>query len=332
VTLLSDAQQLAASALHSELAAQICEREEAHGWEREPVEDPRSLVRAGLLEKVKRAWCGQDGRLTILDDRRKLLPFTQWPLSDGDLARQYLRSTLEPWQAEAPPKSLRRKRIPFNTGAAVEFMGYEPSVRYFEPPAERGGPWAHVDIEACYPSLYFRGGPVMEYRPWWSSPVLRVVGPRFERQAEWLLDKGPRSAVWGMVRSAGIPELRFGQPGKISPNKFCSPDLVGYLLDTVNAIAAEAIERWPSICMWVVDAAIMRPDDAREFVLWLSERWGLVATIDVEGPGYVWGYNCWTIANVSKGAAAFGMAHNGPALSSVRQLASEHRELLAAFR
>lgn len=310
----------APSPLHARLAAAIAERDERTGRRREEHPDPLSLVRSGALAKVRRAWRGR-GSLTVADWGLKLLEPDVWPLTPGELARQYIRETLAPFLADN--SRMRGRAIPWRRQAAALLS---PPPYYFSAPRERGGAWSYLDIQACHANLYLRRSPVVVYRPHFDPPVLSSVGPAWLAPSEWLIDKAAYCAAWGTMRAShGPTELRRGvAAARSAPNRYFAPDAAAVVLDTLHAVASECRLAAPSLAMWAVDGCIVRPDDAGA-VVEVCRRWGLTMTERCSGPGWLWALNSWRIGLDEAGRRPHIA---GNAVDTIRPVAPAVSELL----
>lgn len=322
--------------LHAGLFASIAERESGRGFCREEVPNPGVLLKGGRLDKVKRAWVGSEvrphvtGCVTVADWRHKLVAPDAWPVPGAELARQYLRTALEPWMGEQRSK-FARSRIPFHR-QALSFLSVAPPY-FFTPPAHDGGEWVHLDITSCYPTIIARLGTVLEYRPGWEPPLLRSVGPEWPAPAEWLQgDKTSLRALYGMLRKPAVVEMRYGKRVEVPrAGRWLSPDLIGALFDTMHAIVGEVVDACPTATAGTVDSLIVRPEDEGTAVALLRDRWGLEYHRKAAGIGTVWGRNTHHIGDGQPSADwRAGKAQQHPADSSLRPVSPRVRELLAA--
>lgn len=319
--------------LADDLATAVAARDDAYGWQRQP--DGHYDARSWTPERLApydRAWVSGYGATLINGVRLRVVDAlgATAPYMPGELARAYLRSDdmLGGWLAEGAGSAGQHHRIPYHRQAKA-YLDI-PAPEWFEPPADRNGPWSLVDIVTCYHALSCRYGAVCEYRPQWVPPLLRCIGPAFVRAQELAPLRPVRLATWGMLRGPGIYEYRHGAvQARMRPNRYCSPDLVGVVMETMHAIAQEAITAFPTACIWYRDAVVLRPAEAEAYIAWLAARWRLEATVRATGPGYVWGKASRAIGPDVTADVLAGRCYPHRASSNLQPLPARQRDWLA---
>lgn len=309
----------------SDLIAQAVDRSEEAGIRR---------VKCRLFEEwhrdtdrqksTPRLWLGQQSAF-VPEGRAgtKYIDRAVWPVSFGEVSRQWMRY----YASERGEKiTVRPSRHTHEIFSAI------PPAGYFLPPKDRHGPWTLVDIKACYFSLW---------QPMTFDLDINPITKRFgigrhdARPAVDLSeDKEVRNALWGNLSRRKIPELRFGEwapEDKCAPNSRYCAGLGIFVYLACHSIMSEAREKFGFIS-WSTDGGITRPDDARKFVSWLWESWGLTAEIRAEGPGYVWGRNSWSIGGAETADIPKGRAIKQRALQPPINVQTSTRDWLRSIR
>lgn len=314
--------------LLDELHGAIAARDAAGGWERRKVGTIRAWGNPSLLAPYKRAWVGPYSSV-VLDTRRREVVGEK--VSNGEIARAYLRRAMAE-AAEAEGRERLARRVPVT--AYARKLHADPAIPYFyeRPPSGLDGwpgPFALVDVVACYASIYSTLTLDMTWRPDCDPPLVGLGRIPFPRAEEWRQVKGPRNALLGCTMRPTVTEWRHGAPleGRI-PNRFYAPDLHGFVLACVHQIAWAATRRFGAVT-WSTDGGMFRPEHGRAFVGWLRATWGLEASIRTEGPGFVWSPNCWSVG----GQETADVAHHGARVwepyDSIRPLSERAAGLLA---
>lgn len=290
--------------LLTDLADQALSRDSERGWNRQTVERIPEVHDPELMKPYAHAFLSKRS-ISVRDDRTRRIVGQE--VADGELARLYLKRTLEEAQ---------RPKVPFKR-PALEFTTRQPAY-HFE--GEQGGPFELVDISACYASLYCRLALDLTYRPD-SSPHVLVVGhATFPDNAEWRQSKGPRNALWGNLLKPRGSEWRFGvQVDDAYPNRYFAPDLTGIVLDAAHAIAGQAVNKYGAVS-WAVDGGCFRPGQGRAFIEWLSGSFGLTATVRAEGPGWLFGATSYRVGAEETADVKKGRAHVWPRMTRLRPI------------
>ena len=207
--------------------------------------------------------------LTVPEIGQRLIVWDQFPVTDGELARQYLRTVYEdlPQKRQNPKSSLFEWEAPIFTA----------------PVTNRA--LAYVDIEAAYWQI------VSVFRP---DDVVLSNGAVAGGEADWIEpatvagDRGLRHAVVGSIFANSILVHEHGKPRRILAS---SPWTNGWLkrhcMQVLHAIAGELAGEG-RLHSFMTDAAIVDWRTQEEIVHWLSGTWGLRARVKAQGMGSVW--------------------------------------------
>lgn len=309
------------TALIDELTHDATQRDEESGWKRETVRSIAEWRDPDLLKPFGRAYLSETS-LTIKDTRTRKLVGQR--ISTGEISRLYLKKVMT-LASEGNPNAMIAKRVPYHRDAK-QFLDRHPAY-YFA--GQTGGPFALVDITACYASLYTRLTLDVTYRPETDPPLFGLGRGVFPRAEEWVRTKGPRNAMFGTLLRPFTREWRHGKPvDEAFPNRYFAPDLAGVVFDACHAIAETAIERFGALS-WAVDGGVFRPEEARQFIEWLDVTYGLTATVRGEGPGWLFGATSYAIGPETTLDVEKGMAHEWPAVDNLRHTESRERSWLA---
>lgn len=296
-------------------------------WRRTVVHDEHL---AQLAEAAVRGEDGLAGRvfvngdsLTVIDAHQRYVaasaPYA--PYTAGELARAWLQSVLD-----------RAGRTRVSNAQLVGGLRLSPAL-FFDPPADRGGEWAMVDVKAAYWTLYsrraldcmFRVSTGFDWDPGnrgeWRPGVLTIP----EGDLAWVgEEKALRNAAWGVMQGGNISWYEGGAiRSKPSRSRYAAPDLVQFVLAQMNAVAAEA--RALGAVMWLTDAAICRPDQVNLIRDVLHARWGLDVALKAYGGGYLYGLGDYEIGDLETA----GEHEQRGGYEGVTVLTSKTRERLA---
>lgn len=306
--------------LIEDLKVEAVTNDEENGWTRTSVKSIPEVRQPDLLKPFKRAYMSATS-LTVKDTKTRKVVGAK--VTNGELSRLYLRRVME--EGAQRGNAILAKRIPYRK-EALEFLDRQPA--YFFA-GQTGGPFALVDIKACYASLYTRLSIDLTYRPETNPPLLGIGRGIFPASAEWLGAKGPRNALWGGLLSMHGREWRHGQLfTEAYPNQYFAPDLRGVVLDAAHAIALTARETFGALS-WAVDGGVFRPESAYAFVHWLGETWGLIGEIRAEGPGWMFGATSYSIGPSVTADVKKGRAMQWPEMDSLRPQREYQRAWLA---
>jgi hypothetical protein len=306
--------------LISDLTIEATERDLEHGWQRESVKAIAELKNPELLKPHAHAYLS-DTSVTIRDTKTRRV--VGGGITNGELARRYLKRTMSEGAALGNPKLLRC--VPYRK-EAMQFMERRPAYHFA---GQTGGPFTLVDIKACYATLYSRMTLDLVYRPETNPPLLGIGRAVFPQASEWLETKGPRNALWGTLLNQTGVEWRHGtRTENAYPNQFFAPDLRGLVYDAIHAIAQEAIHSFGALS-WAVDGGCFRPEEGRAFAEWLADSFGLTAEIRAEGPGWLFGPTSYQVGPLVTLDAKKGQARQGVVADSLRPQGDYQRRWLA---
>jgi hypothetical protein len=220
-----------------------------------------------------------------------------------------------------------RARVPWRRDAIP--LAERTAPQFFEPLPERHAePFALVDIDACFASIYSRLTLDVTYRPDCNPPLLGLGRVVWQRRDEWVAAKGPRNSVCGMLKRPRLTEWRRGEERPGAANRFFAPDLYGVIMDVANAIAEETCEQF-RVTSWATDGGVIHEDDAAPWIAWLAARWGLVGSVRAAGPGWVFGCNSWSVGPDQTGDVAKGRSRQWGPTDRVRRSGAYLRDMLA---
>lgn len=199
----------------------------------------------------------------------KMLTYNQYPCTDGELAREYLRLVWDDHRNDRP----RRASDAWDWKAPL----------FCEPVSHRS--LAYLDIESAYWQLI---------RPFHPDDVILPTGTVLEGELDWLTedvlnaDRGLRHAVVGSIFSSNLTVHRYGKPEVIyAPGRWASPSLKRQVFASLHAIAAGIRRRVP-LYAFLTDAAVIDAGAVTEALGWLWEAWGITAKVKARGMGDVW--------------------------------------------
>lgn len=214
--------------------------------------------------------------LTIPSERRKYVVFNEYPVPNGELAREYVKQCWEAscWGGVPPDKSPRKARHPYwNRRAPL----------YCRPVRHRS--LAYVDIHHAYWSIV---------EPYCLDHVLSTSGNTVAGVVPFLYprevdrDRRLRHAVVGTLFSHQLSWLAWGEWKTVplaSPTS--NPSLARITFDTMHAVCRDVREHFETFA-WLTDACIVARKDGPAVVEMLRERWALSSRVVAEGMGAVW--------------------------------------------
>ncbi len=314
----------------AELIHSCCERSEELGQERRSCDMLKEWHRnRKRIEETPRLWLG--GLSAFVPEPKKGQPHAgtkfvddeSWPVTPGEVARHWVREYGEKIGQKVKIVSRKYQSEIFHSLSAPYF---------FTPPKDRGGPWAIVDIDACYFSLYNPMYFDMEFSPFTQRCGLGrfPAGPSSDLKES----KTIRNALFGNMLTARLGALSFGElppPNKCAPNNLYAPGLASYVWLTCHAIAQEARESYGFIS-WSTDGGICRPETAERFISFLEDKWHLSASVRCIGPGYVWGHNSWSVGGMETKDVTDGRCTAHRALEQSKFVRPETVDWLANLR
>ncbi len=271
------------------LRGEMLLHDETSGWERRQVTEVAAVRKRELLAPFRRAWLGPQS-LTIGDLRRRDVA-VPGGITDGQMARAYLRR-----QLSTATESQGKKVDHIHWSRGREFPELMTPPYWWRPLGGRPlpGPWSIVDVDACYWTISSRLALDMVFDPTTSPPLLGFGRIPHELPGDIARHKRLRNAIVGSMTRRTLRDWRHGVEHDTSPNRLYAPDHVGLVIGCVHQIAHAAVTRFGAVS-WSVDGGAFRPDAGEQFISWLSETWGLAASVRATGPGVVWSPNAWSV-------------------------------------
>lgn len=243
------------------------------------------------------------GTRTISDmiGRAKYIDESVWPVTPTETARPYIRMIWE--QQCARPKTARSswmgyKRVPWSR-ETFPMLWLNPPM-FFERPSH--GDLTYVDIKAAYFQLYSPASLDLRF-----NPQRRMFGQgliSFLRTDELAALKETRNTIIGVVRARERTQWSHGKVTKVPTyNRFLAPELWGYLMHTLHAIAHDVIERF-DVRYMNTDGFIVPTAEAGLLREFLAEEWGLESTVKGQGEGSVWAMGAYKLGGLGSRSRA----------------------------
>ena len=228
--------------------------------------DELAKRRAAWIDQYRQVYVGTVS-ITVPALKLKLIRYDEWPVTSGEMARQYLRQVYDGVPA---------------IGASPRARGFRWSPPIVARPT-RHGVFAYVDIESAFWQL------ISCFRP----DDLILGGTIAEGTAEWwttdgvAADRRLRHCIHGSVFSHHLTFYRFGTPVTIGvTSKWSNPTLQLHCMQVLHALCA-AVDRRFSLQAWLTDAAIVHADDAEAVVEMLARDWRVASKVKAAGAGAV---------------------------------------------
>lgn len=243
------------------------------------------------------------GTRTISDmvGRTKYIDSSVWPVTPTETARPYIRMI---WEEQcAHPKSSRSKwmgykRVPWSR-ETFPLLNINPPL-FFDRPSH--GEFTYVDIKAAYFQLYSPATLDLRF-----NPARGVFGQgliEFLRTAELATLKETRNTIIGVVRARSRMQCSHGKVSKVSTyNRFLAPELWGYLMHTLHAVAHDLLERF-DVRYIATDGFIVPTGQAAALREFLAEEWGLETAVKGEGEGSVWALGAYKLGELGSRSRA----------------------------
>jgi hypothetical protein len=273
--------------LYYELAAELEDR--SSNWERISLEDYASTLpsRSDILASppsLATSLAFQDhtnihrdhyvilGSYSFTDMTMRAKVVSQVPYTFGEVASQYVRHCMAQ-QKVNPPKDFSRRHE--GHGPPIYFRGY------------MRGELSYVDIEACFFQLYrYLSLDGRYFQGSWSGGTFYLTDTD-----QFGVMKPVRNILFGLM--AGGETTIHTKKHKIATRHvptFTSHPAVGeYVWDTTKAVALDAMRKFPSIGVWLTDAAILPTRDVESFRDFLASEWalrGVVKASSLDGELY----------------------------------------------
>jgi len=247
----------------------------------------------------------QVGTFSVRDLTDRTAYVSQWPVTESELVGTYLRRCLG-------ERSLPSRARSIETRPALYFAG---PLRFYND-------LAYIDINACYASIFGPAGLDFRYREKGHNGAVGRVP--FLDTEHFFESKRCRNLLWGNLLSRRNVVAHDGSlfVRRVRTTRLYSPELAQYVLDTVHAVAREAVRDFP-VLSWHTDGAVLPGPEARAFQIWLLDRWGLLSREKARGPGIMFSLNCRAIGAHFTRQLLAGRARIGRPISTLRPVATE---------
>ena len=265
--------------LHTDLLEAI----NLDAWERVSVSEIELNAKADTPEWLGAYDCVYVGgdSITIKDTRQKLLTWRTFPVTNGELAREYLRQVFPPRKEHETPLMAN----PANVG----FLAKAPL--FCEPVRHR--PLAYVDIESAYWQLISCYRP--DDMPFPSSRSVNAGTLEWWRPDEVRQTRGLRHAIAGSMWSNRIEWCNRGTWREtLATSRWSNPWIKRHVMHTLHAVVWDLMGR-VNLHAWLTDAAIVDADDATEVVDRLARHWHLTSRVVASGAGAVWNVTSYVV-------------------------------------
>jgi len=269
------------------------------------------------LREIPLAYAGTAG-LNSLTDPSTTTKYLDASIPGGitssELARLYMKLCWRAGLAQHPEiDGMATARVPWQRDA-LPLLKLQPPVYYRPGPLDglHQGEYAYIDLTAAYWQISRVATLDMRYRP-----ARRYLGhgiiPWYDTEDVAQL-KQMRVAINGIARSStinvvkrGVIETRQMRGGAV----FLAPDLTGYLMHTMQAIAASIIDNF-DCPMVLTDAYIVPAESAHDVLEFLGDYWRMPGRIEAIGQGALYAVGCYQVgAKKSKHApASFATRHS----------------------
>lgn len=221
------------------------------------------------IDDYERVYLGASS-VTIPELKLKMVVYDEFPVTAGELAREYLRLVYDDYDPGLRP------------GHRHPGWGWEAPL-YCAPTRHR--PMAYIDIHSAYWQL------VRCFRP---DDLPLPDGGCIEGELAWLSpeaveeDRRLRHALVGSMFANKVEWHRYGKPmSTYAPNKWSNPSLKRLCMSTLHAVAAACRRRF-GLHAFLTDAMIVDADQGERVVKWLADEWSLSSRIEAVGMGQVW--------------------------------------------
>lgn len=256
--------------LAADLEARVLSRSHSRRIRVPRIEIQALLQTPEWLEAHERLYEGGDS-LTVATEGRKLIAWTAWPVTPGEMARAYLAQVWSQPGATATEVGARATNIGFAWEAPIMATPHK-------------GGLAYIDIHHAYWQL------VSPYRP----DDLLVGEHREEGVLDWLepeqVDehRSLRHAVVGCLFSNSLRWLCRGEScSQLRCERWSNPYLKRRCMSTLHAICWDLMSRF-TVWAFMTDAVIVDLYQAEEVIGHLAGSWRVKARIVAEGEGAVW--------------------------------------------
>jgi len=262
------------------LSESVLERDPP-GWRRQEIApaDLESFLVDGA-EKYSRVYVG-GAHFTIPELRTRFISFTEYPVTYGECAREYLRLCYDSAGV-----------VPIRPRAHHRYWAKKAPL-YCRPVKHRG--LAYVDINHAYWEIvrHYAADHAMGYGPLEGEQVPGRVP--FVLPDEIDAERRLRHTVVGTLLAHRLSWLEYGSWRDVAvPAPWANPSMARIIFDTMNAVARDVMAH-TEVFAWMTDAAIVPNREAEAVQDVLAERWRLGSTIESRGQGAVWSPSCYRV-------------------------------------
>lgn len=263
--------------LYYSLVAEQLAWDAAHGWTRVrmPSDELAAMGASEAFLVPRRRVYVADGIMTDADARTRWVSADCWPMTDGELSRQYLHhciraSRRRPWNRRVGPPATMRQVL-YYAGGTLDWDDL-----------------AQVDITAAYMSLYAPLG----LMPTYASVRLDAdkLSP-FVRLGELGMLKAVRNSVVSQLARDTVRYLEHGEEmtekldhGAITYH----PMTAQYVSDVLLQIGRESIALFDFVS-YNTDGGCLPGERADGWVKWLADRWALTGRVVRRGSATTYG-------------------------------------------
>lgn len=220
----------------------------------------------------------------ITAERRKLIDVKDYPYTDGELARTYLKLIAELQEYKSGMKKYfvphrHKDRENFSFTVPLYFAG-----------GILTGEWCYVDLNRAHWQIYKPAGYDVQFKPG-AGGSLRQGRLHFLDASYIGSERTIYKAVVGHARwrnSGAITAFSYGKPVKAVHNYYLAPGLWGVVAATLQAIAADAVERFGAVYV-NNDGYIVPSHLSDSFRDYLASVWSLTSTVKAQGDGTITG-------------------------------------------
>jgi hypothetical protein len=224
--------------------------------------------------------------------RTKYIDSSVWPVTPTETARPYIRMIWEEQCARrqtAKSRWMGFKRVPWSRETFPMLKLNAPA--FFAAPSS--GDLTYVDIKAAYFQLYSVASLDLRFNP--QRGVFGQGIIEFLRADELATLKETRNTITGVVRATSRKQCCHGKMEMVPTyNRFLAPELWGYLMHTLHAVALDLRERF-DVRYIATDGYIVPSHEADLLREYLAEAWGLESTVKCSGPGSVWALGAYRL-------------------------------------
>lgn len=240
---------------------------ESSKWERRQVGYPELERRRSVwIEKFAQVFVGAQS-ISVPARHLKLVAFDEWPVTSGELARQYLRNVYAGVRTRPPSPRARG-------------FGWQAPIMA-NPVRHRA--LGYVDITSAYWQLVSC-----------FAPDDLVLGDEIvPGKARWLTveeveaDRRLRHCIHGTIFSNRIAFYNYGKLVVVPKTSvYSNPTLAAHCMQVLHAVCG-ILSRDIGVWAWMTDAAIVDADDIEPVMRYMEREWALQAKLKALGSGAV---------------------------------------------